>query len=173
MTIIALKLNMKYLVVVFLTISIQLFGQNTIDGAINKYNSHSIEYISTVELQEKLSEKEQVSLLDTREKKEFEVSHLQNAIWLGYSSLNLSAIEDIDKSSTLIVYCSIGVRSEQVGEKLSDMGFENIYNLYGGIFKWVNSSYPIYDTLNQKTQKIQGFDSHWGNLLTKGEKVFE
>ena len=164
---------MKSLIVFFLTISISTYGQNTIEDAINKYNSHSIEYISTEELREKLSKEESIYLLDTREKIEFETSHIKDAIWLGYSTLNLAAIENIDKSSTLIVYCSIGVRSEQVGEKLSEMGFENIYNLYGGIFKWVNSSYPIYNASNDKTQKIHGFDSHWGKLLTKGEKVLE
>ena len=164
---------MKTALVLLCFISLQLFSQNTIKEALDQYNKHSVSYISVEELYEKLSLKAPIYLLDAREKSEYEVSHLQNAIWVGYSKLNLEAVENINKSSTLIVYCSIGVRSEQVGEKLNEMGFKNIYNLHGGIFEWVNSSLPIYDMTNTKTKKVHAFDAYWAKLLTKGEKVFE
>ena len=38
----------------------------------------------------------------------------------------------------IIVYCSIGVRSEDIGEKLKELGYTKILNLYGGIFDWKN-----------------------------------
>jgi rhodanese-related sulfurtransferase len=164
---------MKTLIAFFLIFSIQIYSQETIKEAINTYNSNSITYISVEELNKKLSEEEDLYLIDTREKAEFEVSHLKDAIWVGYSSADLSALENIDKSSTLVVYCSIGVRSEEIGEKLAKKGYKNIFNLYGGIFEWVNASNPVYNLNHSKTMKVHAFDKFWGKLLKKGIKVYE
>ena len=44
-----------------------------------------------------------------------------------------------NEKSPLIIYCASGRRSHKVGEILSDMGFENIYELKGGIHKgWID-----------------------------------
>ena len=163
---------MKIITYLFFFITIQFYGQETIEEAISTYNSNSVEYISVEGLKQKLTQKENVYLLDAREKEEFEVSHLKDAIWLGYSALNLDAIEKIDKSSTIIVYCSIGVRSEQVGEKLLEMGYRNVFNLYGGIFDWVNSSNKVFNTKDEPTQKVHAYDRFWGRLLEHAEKVY-
>ena len=33
----------------------------------------------------------------------------------------------------IIVYCASGNRSKQAAQKLIDMGYTNVYNLYGGL----------------------------------------
>ena len=148
------------------------FSQKTIHQAIEKYNTGSIDYIDVETLKDKLDAGQNLVLLDTRAKAEYNVSHLKDAVWLGYENLNLKALEDIDKNQQLIVYCSIGVRSEQIGEQLKAMGYDNIKNLYGGIFEWTNQGYLVFQN-QQQTQKVHAYDEFWGKFLLKAEKVFE
>lgn len=144
-----------------------LFGQRTIEKTLEKLNKNSIPYISVEAL---ISEKNTI-VLDTREEKEFNVSHLKNAIWVGYHNFNLDALVIENKNTPIVVYCSIGVRSEDIGEKLLANGFTNVKNLYGGIFKWVENDYPIFDAEGNSTNRVYTFTKYWGKLLTKGEKV--
>lgn len=145
-----------------------LFGQRTIEKTIEKLNNNSIPYISA----EALNGEKNSIILDTREKEEFNVSHLKNAIWVGYYNFNLDALTIKDKNTSIVVYCSIGIRSEDIGEKLVANGFTNVKNLYGGIFKWVENDYPIFDAQGNITNRVHTFTKYWGKLLTKGEKVY-
>ncbi len=77
---------------------------------------------------------EDIILLDTREKEEFDVSHLKNAEWVGYNTFRRNALEGIPKNKKIVVYCSVGYRSEKIAERLIKMGYQNVSNLYGGIF---------------------------------------
>lgn len=151
-------------------ISISTFSQKSIKSALEKYNSNSVNYISVEALE---SSKDYV-LLDTREKEEYEVSKLKNAIWVGYTNFNITAIKDSlpNKNTPIVVYCSIGVRSEKIGEKLLKSGYSNVQNLYGGIFEWKKSGKPVYDNKNSKTEKVHAYSKQWGKLLTNAEKIY-
>lgn len=46
------------------------------------------------------------------------------------------ALEDLDKSKNYYVYCKAGSRSEQACHIMNQLGFENTYNLLGGIMQW-------------------------------------
>ena len=109
--------------------------------------------------------------LDTREREEYEVSHLQNARWVGFNEFDLKRVKDLDKDKPIVVYCSIGARSQEIGKKLKEAGFLRVYNLYGGIFHWVNEELPVY-TNGQSTQKVHAYNRAWGIWLSKGEKVY-
>tara|TARA_R110002051_G_scaffold181460_1_gene251020 strand:+ start:109740 stop:110228 length:489 start_codon:yes stop_codon:yes gene_type:complete len=160
---------MKYFICFFLAFSFSTFsiGQRTIEKTLEKWNKNTVSYISV----DSLYAAENYTLLDTRKKEEFEVSHLKNAIWVGYHDFNLVNLNITDKNAPIVVYCSIGVRSENIGEKLIAEGFTNVTNLYGGIFEWVERDYPIFDMDGNTTTKVHTFNKYWGKLLTKGEKV--
>lgn len=98
------------------------------------------------------------------------MSHLNNAIWVGYEKFEIDSLPIKDKNKNIVVYCSTGVRSEDIGEKLIARGYKHVQNLYGGIFRWVEKGYPVYDNSRQ-TNRIHVFSKYWGKLLTKGEKV--
>jgi len=141
------------------------------DRTLRVLNKESIPYIQISEA----VEKDSVVFLDTREIGEFEVSHLKNAVWVGYDTFNPQIVKDSipDAKTPIIVYCSIGVRSENIGEKLQKLGYTNIQNLYGGIFKWKNMGNPVFDSIGNETEKVHAFNKLWGKLLTKGEKVYD
>lgn len=151
----------------FLCIFIQLsFGQKNLDKLLKKHNDNGVPYISVEELS---MPKTKVILLDTREKEEFNISHLKNAIHIGYNNFDIKNIElqIPDKNSKIVVYCSLGIRSETIGEYLKASGYTNVKNLYGGIFQWKNKNYKVYKN-NIETDTIHTFSKSWSKWLKKG-----
>ena len=118
-----------------------------------------------------LSDLSNYQVLDTREKEEFEVSHLKDAEWVGYDTFTLMNVASLDKNKPVLVYCTVGARSQNIGKKLKDAGFTQVYNLYGGLIEWVNEEKPIFQG-NTQTNKVHTYSKSWGIWLTKGEKVY-
>lgn len=141
--------------------------ETKIEGLID----HSVSTISCERLKQKMGSTTW-SILDAREKVEYDVSHLPEAKWVGYDHFDSSALKNISKETIIIIYCSIGYRSEKIGEKLKEMGYSKIYNLYGGIFEWTNRQYPLVDNKNQTTTNIHAYNKEWGAWLEKGNKKY-
>lgn len=114
----------------------------------------------------------QYMFLDAREQKEYNVSHLPSTRFVGYDSFSITSLNDIPTDKPLVVYCSIGKRSEDITRKLKKAGFTNVHNLYGGIFEWVNQGNQVYDLQNKQTEKVHAYGKLWGRFLDKGTKVF-
>lgn len=162
---------MKKIIFLFLFISTSLFSQNDLDKLLNNFNHQNIPYISVEEL---AMPKTNAIILDAREPNEFEVSHIKDALFVGYNDFNIDkTIENLtDKNAKIVVYCSLGIRSEKIANKLKNKGFTNIYNLYGGIFEWKNSEFEVLDKNENPTEKVHAFSKSWSKWLTKGEKVY-
>ncbi len=155
-----------FLLVLFGGISTQ--AQNAFENMVDNLLSHTVNEITVDSL---LKTQQEVILLDAREKKEYNVSHIENAIYVGYSIFEKKNIKNIEKHSPIVVYCSVGYRSEKITEKLMRMGYTNVSNLRGGIFDWTNKGCKV---VNNKgaTQNIHPFDDNWGKWLTKGHKTY-
>jgi rhodanese-related sulfurtransferase len=110
-------------------------------------------------------------VLDAREKEEFEVSHLPGAKWAGYETFDLKNLESLDKSKPVLIYCTVGARSQEIGKKLQNAGFTRVYNLYGGIIHWVNEGKPV-EKNGKPTQNVHTYSQSWGIWLNKGDKVY-
>ncbi|WP_419212709.1 rhodanese-like domain-containing protein [Maribacter sp. X9] len=154
----------------FIAIPMVVCAQSGLDRALRTWNKESVPYIYP----ENLPMPDSILYLDTREKEEFDVSHLKDALWVGYKDFDVAqALREIpDKSQAIIVYCSIGVRSENIGEKLKSLGYEKVLNLYGGIFQWKNQGGEVYNGNGMPTDSVHAFNKHWGKLLRKGVKVY-
>jgi len=129
---------------------------------------HSISEISVDEL----AEMKNVTILDAREPNEFEVSHLKNAINIGYSNFTLNSVAYLDKDDKFVVYCSVGKRSENIAKKLIEAGFRDVNNLYGGIFEWKNRGQSVYSN-STETEQVHAYNRVFGVWLTEGVKVFD
>ena len=84
--------------------------------------AHNVTEVTVVEILE--NKKVNYVFLDAREQKEYEISHLKDAIWVGYDDFSKKRIKHISKDTTILVYCSIGARSENIGERLKKMGYK-------------------------------------------------
>ena len=153
-----------------LTFTSPTFGQKDLDRALKQLNAESVPYVYVNELKSAAG----FVLLDTRQKQEYDVSHLKDAIWVGYQGFKEDTVTQRieDKSTPIIVYCSIGVRSEDIGEKLQKAGYTNVKNLYGGIFEWKNKGNSVYNNQAIETDSVHTFNKQWGKLLDKGIKVY-
>ena len=130
--------------------------------------SHSV---PEVQVQQVARDSSAILFLDARESKEYEVSHIQGAVHVGYDHFDISQLSDIQKDTHIVVYCSVGYRSEKTAEKLLAAGFKDVSNLYGGIFEWVNQDQPVYDEKG-KTDRVHAYSKTWGIWLKKGKKVY-
>lgn len=138
--------------------------QEMLDGLY----SHSVPLISV----DSLKHLKNVYFLDARDESEYEVSHLKKARQVGYIWFDMRKVMDIPKAANVVVYCSVGYRSEKIAEKLIKNGFENVTNLYGGIFEWINQHGPVYKSNGVQTSEIHGYNQKWSKWLSRGTIVF-
>ncbi|NNE55032.1 MAG: rhodanese-like domain-containing protein [Flavobacteriales bacterium] len=132
--------------------------------------SHSVSEISVDEAREKLGS---VVFLDSRSKEEFDVSHIEGALHVGYDNFELTSVEGLDKKREVVVYCSVGYRSEKITEKLHEAGFKNVHNLYGGIFEWKNQGNEVMTPEGKPTEDVHAYNRLWGIWLKKGNRVYD
>lgn len=73
-------------------------------------------------------------LIDVRSPQEYKENHLENSVNIPLYDLSKN-IEKIypDKNKTIIVYCQSGNRSKKAIEILHKQGYENVYNIAGGL----------------------------------------
>ncbi|WP_074407233.1 MULTISPECIES: rhodanese-like domain-containing protein [Aquimarina] len=151
--------------------SIIASAQNSLDELLRLYNNESIPYISVSTLK---TIQDTVLVLDARERKEYQISHLKEAIHVGYNNFKIDSIttQPIPKNSHIVVYCSIGIRSEDISEQLKKAGYTNVYNLYGGIFEWKNRGLPILNAKEELTNEVHTYSEEWSKWLFKGKKIY-
>ncbi len=152
-----------------LLISFSGFAQKkSVTRLLETYNTRSIPYISVEELR---MNPDAYLILDTRNLEEFEVSHLPGALWIAtLTDAEKAAAQTPEK--TIVVYCSVGIRSEDFGEKLKNKTSTSILNLYGGIFAWKDAGFPILDDKGQTTERVHTFSKNWQDYLKTGIAVY-
>lgn len=147
-------------------------AQKTYDDKLSSLYKNTVPQIKPSVLRSKISEGQHPVILDTRSPEEYKVSHLPNAKFIDYDDFDGDMVKGLDKNKEVIVYCTVGYRSERIGEKLQKMGFTNVRNLYGGIFEWVNEGGEIRNSKNQQTDSVHTYSKSWSIWLEKGIKVY-
>lgn len=102
--------------------------------------------ISPQELEIRLKNDEKVNLIDVREPLEYEIAQIEGAKLLPLSEFN-EWINDLAPEKEIIVMCHHGIRSANLCVFLVRNGFENVFNLDGGIDLWskeVDPTIPRY-----------------------------
>jgi len=156
-----------YICLIFL--STNIFGQvqrttnSKFEEKIDDMLSETMPFIYVGELDDK--DLNTTLILDAREWEEYEVSHIPNARYIGYDNPVLSVLSDVTPHTEVVVYCSIGYRSEKIGEQLQRQGFTNVFNLYGSIFEWVNQGNDIEDINGKTTKKIHTYNKKWSQWM--------
>lgn len=131
--------------------------------------------LSELDYSQKLKANENPQLIDVRTPEEFDVEHLENSKNINWNSDSfISTVSKLDKSKPVFVYCKVGGRSNQAGNKLIEMGFKQVYNLDGGIMKWkgkkisksntTNSGYTLEDfekVIKSDKKVLVNFSAKW------------
>ena len=130
---------LKYILLVAFTI----FSCSLINNeSVNHMNSD--ELIDFIELNDAI-------LVDVRTEDEYNSGYIENSLNIDYFSNEFSVNADkLDKNTPIILYCRSGNRSSMSANKISKLGFKEIYNLEGGILEWIEEGNVIVfnDTIN-------------------------
>jgi len=101
----------------------------------------AIPSVSVRELKEKMDAREQYTLIDVREPWEHDIAKIIGARLIPLGELE-DRLTEIPRDGIVIVQCHSGVRSEHGAWLLKQAGFENVYNLEGGIEAWSSEVDP-------------------------------
>lgn len=158
-----------HIIIVSFLLGVSFFAQGqkkvtneAFDTMLQSLLQHSVPEV----LPEDCSTSTEVIYLDARERKEYETSHLPNAQWVGYDTFRMKNVKSIPKDQKLIVYCTVGFRSEKVAEKLIKAGYTNVANLYGGIFEWMHTDNKIVN--DSVTKNVHTYNKEWSKWLQEG-----
>jgi phage shock protein E len=95
------------------------------------------------EFSEKIAE-EGVRILDVRTPDEISEGYIEGAQFVDFYREDFKIeIESLNKEFAYAIYCRSGKRSSQAMEIMQEFGFENLYNLEGGIIEWTNTGMPV------------------------------
>lgn len=121
---------------------------------------------------EQVGDLSQYLILDVRTEAEYQVSHLPNSHFVNASNPDFEQLEQLHAPKRpVLVYCSVGYRSEQLGQQLLNKGWASVYNLYGGLFQWANQGRPLVDANNATTTLVHGFGPTWGRWVKDSAAV--
>lgn len=113
---------------------------------VNSYIGASLRGYQTTNPSEavKLINHDNAVVIDVREDLEYQKGHIINSVHvpMSYFKDRLKELEKY-KAKPVIVGCRSGQRSAQACAMLKKEGFENVYNLSGGVMAWQNANLPL------------------------------
>ena len=97
--------------------------------------------LTAKELKQWLDEGKDLTLYDVRNDYEIEVGTFKNAVPAGIDHFRLfpeatKQLPEDTKHKPLVMFCTGGIRCEKAGPLMEDQGFEQVYQLDGGILKY-------------------------------------
>lgn len=83
-------------------------------------------------------------MLDVRESNEYSEGHIINSLHIPLSGLK-TRLKDLEKykAKKVIIACRSGHRSSQACTTLKKEGFEQVFNLSGGVMAWESANLPL------------------------------
>jgi thioredoxin len=152
---------------------IMLVACTSNDKTDSTNNQVVLEKLDAKSFQEKLSNTNDVQLVDVRTPEEFESGHIEKSKNLNiYDSQFEKEISKLDKSQPVFVYCRSGGRSSNAASKLMELGFTEIYDLQGGITSWKANNLKTIQgsSLNQmNSEEID--ENKYLKLISNSEKL--
>lgn len=110
-----------------------------------------------------------VYLFDVREEAEYQISHIPGARYLGYKDFHPDKLRAVPKDACIVLYCSVGYRSEKIGERLMEEGYTQVFNLYGSIFEWADRGYPLWNKARETTFQLHTYNKQWAKWIKEKE----
>ena len=107
-----------FILLFVITLGLRAFTQNytSFDEMKENIVSKTMPLITVEELKKVENTKKPLLILDAREQNEFNVSHIKNAKYVGYDRFKIKDLKGLDKQATIVIYCSVGYRSEKIAE---------------------------------------------------------
>ena len=118
-------------------------ASKTLDQIVKEAKT-TIKELTPGDVKKMLDTKENLILLDVRDQHEFADGFIPGAINISRGSLEFRVSMIIpDKSTKIVVYCGLDLRSPLAVKTLNELGYINAVNMIGGLKEWKNIGYPV------------------------------
>ena len=82
-------------------------------------------------------------IIDVCSPAEFNRAHLKNAVNINFNGPDFEGhISQLEKNKPYFVYCYVGQRSANAAKLMREMGFTKVYELEGGLKRWMQEGKP-------------------------------
>ena len=93
--------------------------------------------LSVEEAKTILAEEPGAVFLDVRTPEEFNEGHIEGAVLINFFDADFKQqVATLDKDKPVYIYCRSGNRSQQAGMILTEMGFQEVYDIEAGYIGW-------------------------------------
>ena len=99
----------------------------------DRRQEHEIDVAALLEMQHRGQD---FILLDVRERHEHAIQRIPGSILMPLGQV-ARRLGELDRSKTIVVHCHSGIRSATACEILRGAGFEDVFNLRGGMVEWI------------------------------------
>lgn len=154
-----------------LILSISILGSCQQSNTSQSTNSGATiinDKIEVNEFEKLIANNPNAQLIDVRTPEEFLEGHLENATNINYNGDNFeAAINKLDKTKPVLVYCMSGGRSSSAASKMKDLGFKEVHNLSGGIMKWKAANKAVTTSTNATGSKGMSLADFQKNIISE------
>jgi|GEM_PF-203723 len=119
-------------------------------------NDEGFKILSLEECKSLMDIKKDLIYLDVRTEKEYESEgQLEGAMLIDFFKLSnfKKEVDNLDKKTPYLVYCAVGGRSKAAAALMVKMGFEEVYEMAGGLKAWqktYSNVQPLITKLNNE-----------------------
>ena len=153
---------MKKLAVLFIAIIILLSGCT----ASQSRTDATYTQITQEEAKVMMDKNDGHIIVDVRRQDEYDTGHIPDAVLIPNESIADKQPEELpDLDQIILVYCRSGRRSKEAAQKLTDMGYTNVYE-FGGIIDWTG------ETVMSETETTQAVSATPVLVIKANGKVF-
>ena len=94
-----------------------------------------------------LINREKANVVDVRSAEEFASGHLIGSRHVALDNINTELPKAVtDKKRPLILVCASGMRSQKAQRMATDLGYEQVHSLGGGLKNWQDANLPLEKT---------------------------
>ncbi|MBV7317499.1 rhodanese-like domain-containing protein [Shewanella sp. NIFS-20-20] len=89
--------------------------------------------------------RQDAKVIDVRGKEDFKKGHIAGALNVPMADIKNNQATSLEKfkTSPIVMVCSAGMTSSQAAQLLISQGFEQVYNLKGGMGEWQSANLPV------------------------------
>lgn len=137
---------------------------------------HTVPIVSAEDLYAEIASPRPPLLLDVRSSPERSVSHIPTSEFVAFADFDVGATQHVDRDTPIVTCCTVGYRSERIGERLLAAGFTSIRHLYGGIIEWTNHRLPLERGPEHppgEQPAVHAYSHRRGKWVTHGRAVYQ
>lgn len=124
----------------FITLFFWLFF---LSSGVAAAEEHALAPLAAQKLIEENRDNAKFVIIDLRTQREFDQGHIEGAKQIHYYATNfMRVMSQMDRDSTLFLYCQKGRQSPLAFRALQRLRFAQIFILDGGIEEWINAGLP-------------------------------